>query len=538
MARTHTPRSHLSVLQSSASRFASLPAFYVPQALSESGDVASWGPVSYMQFLLDVELFARYWAHVLKLDGIPQRSIIGMWLSGMTYVDVLHIYGLSRAGYIPQLFSIRLPNPGVVYELLGIANACALIVDPSFEGLLKGCPVPTHQAATTKSDIGSHDVPLPSLAKLKESDTVFIFHTSGSTSGIPTLVPCSLSWLDSAITKSHQISKPSGRTNHNQDVTVWMGSMCHIAQTFMLLGSLQHGACTVQPSRQAFSSNELSLMIQDCGVNRLNQFATFLTHHLRNSRQNPRLLALLQTLDDALYSGLALPREEEEWAHTNGIRLRNLFGSTECGAMLLSEGPEMHLRSLDGMSYTFRPIAGTSVEHSDAPLLELVILAESPDCPDRSLRAADGHFHTGDLFQEVRPGYYLSKGRDDDWIKSENSLRCDTKAIEDNVRATCSDLVTECVVVGNGRPSPALFIETNSDMPLPKLKREILRRTRQFHSRRYLHERITSADMIVIVGKGTLPRTATKGNVRRKATEEAFRTLLDKIYDAEWTGTS
>jgi acyl-coenzyme A synthetase/AMP-(fatty) acid ligase len=387
-------------------------------------------------------------------------------------------------------------------------------------------------------------MPLPSLPTLRERDTVFIFHTSGSTSGIPKLVPCSSSWLDSAITKSHQIAMPSGRTKRNQDVTVWMGSMCHIAQTFMLLGSLQHGACTVQPSRQAFSSNELSLMIRDCGVNRLNQFATFLAQHLRNSRQNPRLLALLQTLDDALYSGLALPREEEEWAHGNGIRLRNLFGSTECGAMLLStRGPEMFLQPLDGMSYAFVPVAsqseaGTSQGGHSAPLLELVILAESPDCPDNSLRAADGHFHTGDLFQEIRTGCYLSKGRDDDWIKSENSLRCDTKAIEDNIRATCCDLVAECVVVGNGRPSPALFIETNSDLPQPKLKREVLRRTRQFHSRRYLHERIASADMIVIVEKGSLPRTATKGNVRRRVTEEAFRTVLDKIYGTEWTGTT
>jgi len=205
----------------------------------------------------------------------------------------------------------------------------------------------------------------------------------------------------------------------------------------------------------------------------------------------------------------------------------------------------MFLQPLDEMSYAFPPIASQSVagtepaEHSaTAPLLELVILANSPDCPDKSLRAADGHFHTGDLFQEVRPGYYLSKGRDDDWIKSENSLRCDTKAIEDNVRATCCDLVTECVVVGNGRPSPALFIETSSDMPQPKLKREILRRTRQFHSRRYLHERITSTDMILIVEKGSLPRTATKGNVRRRATEDAYRTLLDKIYGTEWAGTS
>jgi hypothetical protein len=90
----------------------------------------------------------------------------------------------------------------------------------------------------------------------------------------------------------------------------------------VLLGSLQHGTCTVQPSKQAFSSIELSSMIRNCGLNRLNQFATFLANHLRNSRQNRELLALLQNLDDVLYSGLALPREEEDWANGNGIMLR------------------------------------------------------------------------------------------------------------------------------------------------------------------------------------------------------------------------
>ena len=96
----------------------------------------------------------------------------------------------------------------------------------------------------------------------------------------------------------------------------------------------------------------------------------------------------------------------------------------------------MVLQPLDGMSYAFHPVASQSEagtpqteQCSAAPLFELVILAESPDCPDRTLRAADGNFHTGDLFQEIKPGYYLSKGRDDDWIKSENSLRCDTKYV-------------------------------------------------------------------------------------------------------------
>jgi hypothetical protein len=40
--------------------------------------------------------------------------------SGFTYTDVLHI---SRAGYIPQMFSLKFPNPTVFHELLRRAGA-------------------------------------------------------------------------------------------------------------------------------------------------------------------------------------------------------------------------------------------------------------------------------------------------------------------------------------------------------------------------------------------------------------------------------
>lgn len=113
---------------------------------------------------------------------------------------------------------------------------------------------------------------------------------------------------------------------------------------------------------------------------------------------------------------------------------QNLFGSTECGAMLLSVGGKDAnaplLRPIEGVSYEFRPVTSTEVEighQSTAMLFELVILASSIDCPHISLRHSDGDFHTGDLFQEGAPESYVFRGRDDDWIKSENSLRCDTK---------------------------------------------------------------------------------------------------------------
>ena len=96
--------------------------------------------------------------------------------------------------------------------------------------------------------------------------------------------------------------------------------------------------------------------------------------------------------------------------------------------MLISGGHEKNpalLTPLPGTSYRFDPISSnTEAAHqSSAALYELVILSDSPDCPALSLRSADGHMHTGDLFQEVTPGWYVFRGRDDDWIKSETSLR-------------------------------------------------------------------------------------------------------------------
>ena len=322
--------------------------------------------------------------------------------------------------------------------------------------------------------------------------------------------------------------------------------MCHFGQSFMLAGMIQHGSCTVQFTKPNFSSDELLDMVQRCGLTRMNIFPTFLAEHLRNSRHNPKLLALLKGLNQIFISGLMMSPEDEEWVHSNGIRLVNCYGNTEVGSMLVTPVADLDtpntnsthaLAPVPGSKYFFVPVDGESADveanyaNANAQLLELIIHAESPDCPDRSLRHADGNYHTGDLFLEVAPGRFVYRGRNDDWIKSENSLRCDTKAIEDHVLSTCADLVAACIVTGNGRPSPALFVEpADPGADGEKLKRAIVRRIRPFHDRRYMHERIMSAKFVVVVPAGTLPRTATKGNIRRRAVEEAFKAQLDVIY--------
>ncbi|KAF7966436.1 hypothetical protein HWV62_38398 [Athelia sp. TMB] len=529
-------RSHLTVLESSASRFSSASAFQIPDVDTETGKALRWRPISYSQFRDDVNTSARYYAKTLRADGVQPQSVVGLWLTGLTYTDVLHIYGVSRAGFVPQLFSLRLPNPTVVFELLERAGAKALIHDASFATTLGDSPVPTHTAIDLQSMDASSE-PLPAMATITNPDqTIFVLHTSGSTSGSPKLVPCNARWLDSMVHKSYQVSRPTNADK--QDVCTWMGSMCHVGQEFMMLGSLQHGSCTIQPTKITFSVDELLDMVIRCRMNRLHQFAAFLAINIRAARQDPKVLSVLQSLDHIVYSGLPLPQDDEAWGYSQGLPLYNLFGSTECGAMLLSVGGKGRdaavLQALEGVSYGFFPTdKSASVEsshQSTGQMLELVILADSPDCPHTSLRHADGHFHTGDLFHAVAPNRYISRGRDDDWIKSDNGLRCDTMSIEDNVRKMCGNLVEECVVVGNTRPSPTLFIEAAGDMDHAKLKKEIIRKTRLFHSRRYIHERITSPHFIIVVPSKSLPRTATKGNIRRRAVEELFKAELDQVY--------
>ena len=87
----------------------------------------------------------------------------------------------------------------------------------------------------------------------------------------------------------------------------------------MFLGTLQHGSCVVQPTKLNYDSEELIDMINRCGLNRLNAFGSWLGMHLKNSRQDAKLLSLLlrgmrgKTVQLAQFLGLLYRRPH---AHT------------------------------------------------------------------------------------------------------------------------------------------------------------------------------------------------------------------------------
>ena len=228
-------------------------------------------------------------------------------------------------------------NPDVIFGLLNKSSARALIFEPSFQASLDKGPVPLYTPAEIHNlcDAGHESLP-PLTPILQENDFALILHTSGSTSGTPKLVPYTYKFLDSLVHKAGQLATPI--KPDQPDVYAWMGSICsngqtrgeHLLQllygsycTFQaFLGSFQHGACTVQPTKAAFSSEELIDMFEQCGLNRLNQYPLHLGMHLRHSYSNPKLLRILQSLDEVRYSAMPLGKEEANWAYKNGISLQ------------------------------------------------------------------------------------------------------------------------------------------------------------------------------------------------------------------------
>ena len=146
----------------------------------------------------------------------------------MTYQDVLHVFGVSRAGYIPQLLHFhRSSSKNLIVELLRRANSLALICDVSHAQLNRdpsspfgSLPIPVYAS----SDLRQAGV--PSHCRLPKVDDLvadlgavaFVLHTAGTAMGTPKLVPYTYRTIDSIMRRAQVIAAPM--SSRRQDTYV------------------------------------------------------------------------------------------------------------------------------------------------------------------------------------------------------------------------------------------------------------------------------------------------------------------------------
>lgn len=94
------------------------------------------------------------------------------------------------------------------------------------------------------------------------------------------------------------------------------------------------------------------------------------------------------------------------------------------------------------------------------------------------------------------------------------------RTAEDNVRKACADIIHDAVMVGTGRTLPAFVVEVDSKgTPLSadqkaSIAQTVVERIADYNKRVFGHERVDDPKRVLVVEKGTLPRTKEKGNVR------------------------
>ena len=228
---------HFETLRARVASHPNTPVFKLPKAGALGRE---WVDVSYTQFQADIERMAKVWSTKLSTHT-PRRSVVGIWcvffsseailahgcvmsrLRGYTYADVITIYAISRAGFIPQMFGFELPNTRIVFELLSKYDGKAIVHDPAKTAplLASKTSLPCHIAIDYLSvaDTDVVDMELPELPEAKPEDFTFIYHSSGSVSGIPKVVPTTNKWLST-------IEKKSGPAFcigdfETQDVYIW-----------------------------------------------------------------------------------------------------------------------------------------------------------------------------------------------------------------------------------------------------------------------------------------------------------------------------
>lgn len=143
---------------------------------------------------------------ILVLASIlPSSPVSYGRLSGRKWTDLLHISSLCAAGFVPQLFS-QVFSPEMICALLTLSGGKALIFDEEeFPDIAEEYSIPTTPSvgedalkrlhAGTKALLAS----TPRMGRLREQDLprvaergpAVIFHSSGTTSGMPKLIPTS-----------------------------------------------------------------------------------------------------------------------------------------------------------------------------------------------------------------------------------------------------------------------------------------------------------------------------------------------------------
>lgn len=246
----------------------------------------------------------------------------------------------------------------------------------------------------------------------------------------------------------------------------------------------------------------------------------------------------VKRLKVALYGGAPLKHEAGEWLHAHGLNIRDVYGTTEIGAIMASNFDPAS-KNWDCLAPYQKDSSGDfycvfeTNDETEPAIKHLYIRGDSPTLATGVSNRADGGFDTNDLFRENPnfPGFYEYLGRRDDTLIMENGEKTNPIPMEATIRQ--HPTVKQVAVLGQGRQCTAAIIQVDMDFAINSGPEDIISdvqaAVKEANKDCPSHSIILPQMVKILPFNQTLPAT-DKGTVMRKKAEAAYHDLVEKLY--------
>ncbi|TBU36153.1 hypothetical protein BD309DRAFT_1027081 [Dichomitus squalens] len=164
----------------------------------------AWASVPNRELEERIAVARAHWAPVLASLDIRPSDVVGFWLTGSKLSDLINSIAMSALGYTPQFFGGYFGNVSIVLDLLLKSGGKALIVDETY------LPAASAASATTTiivyrsldyDELSQLVVKVLSGGRAQDlklsepevsvgpDDIAVLFHSSGTTGGLPKIIP-------------------------------------------------------------------------------------------------------------------------------------------------------------------------------------------------------------------------------------------------------------------------------------------------------------------------------------------------------------
>ncbi|KAI9677427.1 MAG: putative NRPS-like protein biosynthetic cluster [Caeruleum heppii] len=473
-------------------------------------------------------------------NGVASRTVAILCSSSSDFL--LLWLGLTRLGYASLQIAPQC-QPAAIAHLCETCNVSLLFCDDAHDALAQNAAeksmsdheglsleihkIPLHLDGSDQPF--SRDADIEPYWPVKKTDTAFIHHSSGTSSGLPKPIPQThngavavLPCLAEGINRATFTTTPLYHGGVADCFRAWTSG----AMIWLFPG--KDLPITASNTLKCLRIAEEAAM-QETRVPRVAYFSS-VPYVLQMLAEEQEGLKVLRNMDIVGVGGAALPPKIGDSLVEKGVNLVSRFGSVECGFLLSSH---RDYREDKAWQYLRAAVGADTLrfERQDDDLAELIVTQDWPQM--NKINRPDGSLATADLFapHPTIPHAWKYHSRADSQLTLVTGKKFDPAPLETAIAG--HQLLKDVLIFGNGQPFPGALLIPSADSRIEgnALVEAVWPTIAQLNNESQPHARISKAMLVPLEKSESSIEKSSKGTILRAQAEKRYASIIRTSYE-------